>query len=129
MNIFLYQVTPNAAYRNADRRRVAPTAPAQRPQAALDLHYLFTFPATSALEPQRLLGAVISTLHSQPLINNQNHDTSRDLGFPARDSSLESHRTRQVHGPAAVARGVSKLWSVFFQVEYSLSTAYQGPSS
>ncbi len=44
VNIFLYQVSPNVAWRNAD----LPTPRADnsllhRPQAALDLNYLLTF--------------------------------------------------------------------------------------
>src|SRR5215467_5045669 len=74
VNVYLYQVTPNAAYRNAD----LPTHRAdgtlvQKPQAALDLHYLFTFQGSDdKLEPQRMLGAVASTLQAQPLLSAQN---------------------------------------------------------
>jgi len=40
VNIYLYQVTPNAAYRNADLpTRTSEGDLMQRPQAALDLHY------------------------------------------------------------------------------------------
>src|SRR6202035_3433386 len=68
VNIFLYQVTPNAAFRNADLpTRAADGALLRKPQAALDLHYLLTFYGDeSALEPQRLLGAVTLALHSNP---------------------------------------------------------------
>src|SRR5216683_3072787 len=71
VNVYLYQVTPNAAYRNADlpTRRSGGTL-VRRAQAALDLHYLFSFHGDDGqLEPQRLLGAVATTLHSQPLIS------------------------------------------------------------
>src|ERR1017187_6352527 len=74
VNAYLYQVTPNAAYRNADlpTRRSDGTL-VQKPQAALDLHYLFTFHGSDdKLEPQRMLGAVASTLQSQPLLSVQN---------------------------------------------------------
>ena len=72
VNIYLYQVTPNAAYRNADLpTRRTDGSLAQRPQAAFDLHYLFTFHGDdSLLQPQLLLGAVGSTLHAQPLISS-----------------------------------------------------------
>src|ERR1043166_9830971 len=65
VNLFLYQGTPNPAYRNADLPTRRPDGTlVKRPQAALDLHYLFTFHGDdSQLEPQRLLGAVTSTLH------------------------------------------------------------------
>jgi len=128
VNIFLYQVTPNAAYRNADlpTRRSDATF-VQRPQAALDLHYLFTFHGNDAqLEPQRLLGAVVSTLHTQPLISNQNIASAvQTFGFLA-GSGLDNQIERVKFTPTALSlEEFSKLWSVFFQVEYSLSTAYQ----
>ncbi|HEY2618449.1 MAG TPA: DUF4255 domain-containing protein, partial [Acetobacteraceae bacterium] len=66
VNIFLYQVSPNAALRNADLPTRTPDGTLlRRPQAALDLHYLLTYYGDySVLEPQRLLGAVAKTLHA-----------------------------------------------------------------
>src|SRR5260370_8840584 len=44
ITIYLFQVTPNAAFRNADLpTRRAGEALVQRPTAALDLHYMLTF--------------------------------------------------------------------------------------
>ena len=69
-NIFLYQVTPNAAWRNADLpTRRGDGLLVQRPQAALDLHYLLTFYGSETyLEPQRLLGATVSHLYARPIL-------------------------------------------------------------
>lgn len=48
VNLYLYQVTPNAAWRNADLPTRRPNGQlVQRPQAALDLHYLLNFYGTS----------------------------------------------------------------------------------
>src|SRR5262249_49957897 len=54
VNVYLYQVTPNAAYRNADLpTRGSNGQVVQRPQAALTLHYLISFYGDdSKLEPQ-----------------------------------------------------------------------------
>src|SRR5262249_17298547 len=73
VNVFLYQVTPNAAYRNVDLPTRRPDGTlVDRPQAALDLHYLFTFHGNeNQLEPQRLLGAVTSVLNQQPVLSHQ----------------------------------------------------------
>ena len=128
VNIYLYQVTPNAAYRNADTpTRRADGTLVQRPQAALDLHYLFTFHGDdSKLEPQRMLGAVAGTLESQPLLSTDNIAAAVvEFGFLA-GSGLESQLERIRFTPTALTlEEFSKLWSVFFQVEYSLSAAYQ----
>ncbi|MBN9511563.1 MAG: DUF4255 domain-containing protein, partial [Alphaproteobacteria bacterium] len=44
VNIFLYQVSPNLALRNADLpTRAADGTLLRRPRTALDLHYLLTF--------------------------------------------------------------------------------------
>ncbi len=128
VNIFLYQITPNAAYRNADLpTRRSDGSLSQRPQAAFDLHYLFTFHGNDAqLEPQRLLGAVATTLHSQPLLSNDNINSAvATFGFLA-GSGVDSQIERVRFTPTALSlEEFSKLWSVFFQVEYTLSAVYQ----
>jgi len=128
VNVYLYQVTPNAAYRNADlpTRRSDATL-VSRPQAALDLHYLFTFHGNDDhLEPQRLLGAVVTKLHAQPLLSRS--DISKalaDYGFLA-SSNLADQVERIKFTPTSLSlEEFSKLWSVFFQTEYTLSAAYQ----
>src|SRR5262249_20234508 len=85
VNIFLYQVTPNAAFRNADlpTRRADGTL-VRRPQAALDLHSLLTFYGDDGtLEPQRLLGATILQLHSSPALTRQKiGEIQNSVSFP-----------------------------------------------
>lgn len=128
VNIFLYQITPNTAYRNADLpTRRSDGSLSQRAQAAFDLHYLLTFHGNDAqLEPQRLLGAVTTTLHSQPLLSSDNiNSAATTFGFLA-GSGLESQVERVRFTPTAFSlEEFSKLWSAFFQVEYSLSAVYQ----
>ena len=128
VNIFLYQVTPNAAYRNEDLpTRRSDGSLSQRPQAAFDLHYLFTFHGNDAqLEPQRLLGAVATTLHSQPLLSTDNINNAVTTFSFLAGSGLDSQIERVRFTPTALSlEEFSKLWSVFFQVEYSLSAVYQ----
>ncbi len=128
VNIYLYQITPNVAYRNADvPTRRSDGSLAQRPQAAFDLHYLLTFHGDDTkLEPQRLLGAVATTLHAQPLLSTDNiNNAVTSFGFLA-GSGLDTQIERIRFTPTGLSlEEFSKLWSVFFQVEYSLSAAYQ----
>src|SRR5947209_6803644 len=67
VNVYLYQVTPNAAWRNTDlptRRENGQLI--ERPRVALDLQYLLSFYGSEVqLEPQRLLGSVVRTLHAR----------------------------------------------------------------
>lgn len=131
VNVYLYQVTPNAAYRNSDlpTHRSDGTL-VQKPQAALDLHYLFTFHGSDdKLEPQRMLGAVASTLQAQPLLSTQNIQAaiaSAQFSTILAGSDLASQVERVRFTPTALSlEEFSRLWSAFFQVEYSLSVAYQ----
>src|SRR5947209_1047082 len=73
LSLFLYQVTPNAAFRNSDlptRRSDGSSVVLNRPRAAIDLHYLLIFYGDeSQLEPQRMLGSVIRVMHAQPILS------------------------------------------------------------
>ena len=126
VNVFLYQVTPNVAWRNADlpsRRSDGTTA--QRPQAAFDLHYLLSFHGKEKdYEPQRLLGAVVRVLHSQPVLSRQ---MIRDVSTGDLSGSNLADQVELVRfSPLGFSlEELSKLWSVFFQVPYKLSLAYQ----
>jgi hypothetical protein len=126
VNVFLYQVTPNAAWRNADLPARRPDgAVAQRPQAAFDLHYLFSFHgAETSYEPQRILGNVVSVLHSQPVLSREMvRDASQ---APLASSNLADQVELVRFAPLGLnLEELSKLWSVFFQVPYKLSIAYQ----
>lgn len=130
VNIFLYQVTPNAARRNEvlpNRNGNADVV--QRPRAAVDLHYLLSFYGSEAeLEPQRLLGGVIRTLNSRPLITR--HDIRDMLGdamfaFLAGANLADDEEVVRLTPAALSLEELSKLWSVFFQTPYALSVAYQ----
>jgi hypothetical protein len=126
VNVFLYQVTPNAAWRNDDlpTRRPDGTV-ARRPQAAFDLHYVLSFYGSDKQhEPQRILGSVVSVLHTQPVLSPE------ILQGAAKDTLAASDLARQVEPVRLTPTGfnleeLSKLWSVFFQVPYKLSVAYQ----
>jgi Pvc16 N-terminal domain len=128
VNIYLYQVTPNAAYRNADLPTRRPDGSlVQKPQVALDLHYLFTFHGNDdQLEPQRLLGAVSTALNAQPLLSTQNIvNATSHFSFLSK-SNLADQIERVKFTPTSLSlEEFSKLWSVFFQIEYSLSAAFQ----
>ncbi len=126
VNIFLFQVTPNAAWRNADLPTRRPDGTAvQRPQAAFDLHYLLSFHGTETqYEPQRILGSVVSVLHSQPVLSREMvRDASKT---PLAASNLADQVELVRLSPMGLnLEELSKLWSVFFQVPYRLSLAYQ----
>jgi hypothetical protein len=131
VNVFLYQATPNGAWGNADvPTRRSNGEVAQRPQVALDLHYLLTFTGNEAeLETQRLLGSVVRTLRARPLLTRQMiRNTIANPAFPFLSTSNLADQVELVKfAPIPLSlEELSKLWSVFFQVPYTLSVAYQG---
>lgn len=131
VNIFLYQVVPNPAWRNADLRSRRPKGDlGKQAQAGIDLSYLLTFYGNEVeLEPQRLLGCTLRTLIDQPILTS---DIIRDtVNHSAFHFLSESNLTEQVEQVTMVpapmnTEELSKIWSVFFQTPYVLSFAYQG---
>jgi len=128
VNLYLYRVAPNAAYRNVDARtRRGEGTLLKTTLTALDLYYLFIFRGSDEkLEPQRMLGVVASTLNAQPLISTDNiTSAAKHHGF-LKGSGLDAQIERVRITPSALTlEEFTKLWSAFFQVEYSLSAAYQ----
>jgi len=130
VNIYLYQVMPNAALSNADlpTRRVDGQL-IQRPVAALDLNYLITFFGTETqLEPQRLLGSVVRTLHARPMLTRERIRTTigANIFKYLADSNLADAVELVKFTPLGLSlEELSKLWSVYFQSPYNLSIAYQ----
>jgi hypothetical protein len=131
VNIYLYQVTPNTGWRNEDLPTRRPNGQlTQRPRVALDLHYLLSFYGDEGqLEPQRLLGSVVRTLHARPMLTRQMiRDTIINPSFPyLAPSNLADDIELVKFTPLPLSlEEFSKLWSIFFQITYTLSVAYQG---
>ena len=131
INIFLYEVAPNAAWRNDDLpARRDNGSVIRRPQAALDLKYLFSFYGQEAqLEPHRLLGATVSLLHSRPLLDREairqavNGPSPRTyLDGSDLDRQIELVRFTPLH---LSLDELSRLWTTFPQSAYALSVIYQ----
>jgi Pvc16 N-terminal domain/IPT/TIG domain len=125
INVFLYQISPNAALRNQDLpTRTQSGKLLRKPQAAIDLHYLLTFYGDySSLEPQRLLGAATLALHSNPVLSPAQIQAAQTT-FLA-DSTLSTQTEQIRFTPIAFTlEELSKLWSFLLKVDYVLSTAY-----
>ena len=129
VNIFLYQVTPNAALRNADLpARNSAAQVGQRPAVALDLHYLLSFyGADSHSEPQRVLGSVMRSLHSRPLFTRQmilDTVTDPSYAYLAASDLADAIDLVRFSPLSFTLEEFSKLWSVMLQTPYALSIAY-----
>ena len=72
LNVFLYQVTPNLGWRNADLpSRDGSGARLSNPPLALDLHYLITAYGAEDLNAEVLLGYAMQLLHETPVLTRQ----------------------------------------------------------
>jgi uncharacterized protein DUF4255 len=69
LNLFLYQVTPNLGWRNADLpSRDSNGARLTNPPLALDLHYMLTAYGSQDLNAEILLGYAMQLLHETPML-------------------------------------------------------------
>jgi len=70
VNLFLHQVTYNAAWRNSGQPAVAADGKTRlgNPPLALDLHYLLTAYGSEDCEAEALLGFAIQFMHETPVI-------------------------------------------------------------
>lgn len=128
VNIFLYEIAPNAAVRNRDlpTRRNNGQEVVQRPAAALDLHYLMSFYGDDELGAQRVLGSVVRHLHSQPLLTRKMiQDAVQAHSFLATSNLADAVDFVRFSPLSLSLEELSKLWSVFFQTTYVLSAAYR----
>jgi hypothetical protein len=133
VNLYLYQASPNAALRNADLpTRSGEGKLVQRPAAGYDLHYLLTFYGSQkALEPERLLGSVLKTMHARPTLDRAllaRLIDDPDSGYPdLAGSNLHTAVDLVQFRPLPLSlEELSKLWSVFLQTPYTLSIACIG---
>lgn len=139
VNIYLFQVTHNSSLRNMDLPgRRADGSVVQTPVAALDLHYLISFSGGDSvedmereIEAQKLYGATVALLNGQPIMGSDLFESLVDGEDEAIASLIAgSGLARQIESVRITPthlnlEELSKLWSVFFQTPYTLSTAYQ----
>jgi Pvc16 N-terminal domain len=131
VNLFLYQVTPNLAFQNADLpTRRADGSLLRRPQAAIDLHYLVTFYGDDAtLDQQRLLGATILELHASPVLTRDVvRQVQNSVDFLNGSNLADQIDVVRVTPANLSLEDMNRLWMTFPKVDYVLSVAYQaGP--
>jgi Pvc16 N-terminal domain len=122
LNLFLYQVLPNAAWRNMDVPRQVKPGETAIPPLALDLRYLLTAFGREhdSSEPfdHHLLGKAMSVLYDHALLGPD------EIGLASPGSGLEQQpdRVRITLQPLSV-EDLSKLWTGF-ATQYRLSVAY-----
>ncbi|QVQ26401.1 DUF4255 domain-containing protein [Achromobacter deleyi] len=137
LNLFLHQVTPNAAWRNAALPSRDPAGERiANPPLALDLHYLLTAYGRAELQAEVLLGYALQLLHESPVLPREavrralDPDVVDGAILPTVYQSLRSaDLASQVEllkiTPAALgAEEMSRLWSAL-HAHYRPTAAFQ----
>jgi hypothetical protein len=130
INLFLYQLSHRGHRANDDlpTRRGEGSA-VQQPVAPVELHYLLScYGDDLQLEPQRLLGSAIAFLNAQPQLTRAQIQAVVD--DPANTFLAGSDLPGQIDlvrfSPMNLTLDeLSRLWSVFLQTHYVLSTTFK----
>lgn len=121
VNLFLYHVSHNAAWRNMDLPNRVKPGETGRPPLALVLHYVLTAYGqnNSELVGHLLLGKAMSLLHDYNIFLRS--DLQNALAASGLHEQVEN--VRVTPQPISIDE-VSKLWTGF-QTQYRLSVAYE----
>ena len=137
LNVFLHQVTPNAAWRNRELpSRSGNGERVTNAPLALDLHYIITAYGRSDFQAEILLGYAMHLLHERPVLDRASIRRALDpspldvsMLPPAFQVLTASDLADQVEAiritPAVMqVDEMSKLWAAI-QTHYRPSAAYQ----
>jgi len=134
VNVFLLQANPTGELGNPDLpTRSSGRELVGRPTAVYELIYLLTFHGTeSRLEPQRVQASALRYLHSEPCLSKK---TIRDQITAAlagdanhwlKGSNLADQVSTVKITPYKLSlEDLSKIWSVFFQTNYILTSTFR----
>ncbi|MFI2211455.1 DUF4255 domain-containing protein [Streptomyces sp. NPDC020141] len=127
VNVFLYQVAPNASMRHQDLpTRSGDGSLLKRPAAPLDLHYLISaYGEEAELVGQRLIGCVVRTLHEVPVLPRELIELAEERPYLAGGDLSRSPQRVRFTPTAMDVDETSKLWGMLHQTPYTLSVAYQ----
>jgi Pvc16 N-terminal domain len=128
VNLFLFQTSLDAAWRNQDMPGQVQSGEAGRPPLPLNLYYLLT--AYSSTDPEdltshSLLGQAMRIFHDHPVLGAAEIQSATTHDVPGSDLQDQVERVRIV--PQVLPKEeISKLWTAFM-TPYRLSAAYLVP--
>ncbi|MGC2108250.1 MAG: DUF4255 domain-containing protein [Candidatus Korobacteraceae bacterium] len=127
LNLFLYQILPNAAWRNWDIPSQVKQGESAVPPLALNLYYLLTAFGrdNDANQPfgHELLGKAMSALYDHALLGADEIRNATAANLALSDLDKQVERVRITLQPLSVEE-ISKLWTGF-ATQYRLSSAYE----
>ena len=123
LNVFLYRVATNAAWRNQDDPRTTRAGETAFPPLALDLHYLVTAYGRGESDndavSHRALAAAMSVLHDHSMLG------ADEIRAALKDNDLVDQIERVRITPESLStEELSRLWAAF-QTGYRITAAYQ----
>jgi hypothetical protein len=130
LNLFLYQITRNAAFANSDMPRRVQPGETGLPPLPLNFHYLLTAfgkDDDTAVVPlgHKLLGTAMSILHDHPVLSAEDiiNATKHLPELSGSDLDRQLERIRLTFQPQSL-EDISKLWTGL-ATQYRLSAAYE----
>lgn len=124
VNLFLYHVMPNAAWRNMPLPNSILPGESGQPPLALNLYYMITAytrenTGTGDIDGHNLLGRVMRILYDHPLLSS----TEIEIAMPESDVQNQIERIRITMQPLNIEE-IYRLWTGF-QTQYRLSVSYE----
>jgi hypothetical protein len=127
LNLFLYQILPNAAWRNHNIPTQVAPGETGNPPLPLTLHYLLTAFGrdndTTLPFGHHLLGRAMSILYDHPLLGPDEIRAATAVSLPGSDLDKQIERVRITLQPMSLEE-ISKLWTGLV-TQYRLSVGYE----
>ncbi len=127
LNLFLYQILPNAAWRNMNVPGQVMSGETGTPPLALTLHYLLTAFGrdndTTLPFGHHLLGKAMSVLYDHPLLGPDEIRAATAVALPGNDLDKQVERVRITLQPMSLEE-ISRLWTGLV-TQYRLSVGYE----
>jgi len=127
LNLFLYQILPNAAWRNMNIPSLVAAGETGQPPLALTLHYLLTAFGkdndTTLPYGHHLLAKAMSILYDHAMLGPDEIRAATSATFPASDLDKQVERIRITLQPMSLEE-ISKLWTGLV-TQYRLSVGYE----
>jgi hypothetical protein len=127
LNLFLYQVLPNAAWRNMNMPGQVIPGETGSPPLPLTLHYLLTAFGrdNDTVQPfsHQLLGKAMSVLYDHALLGPDEIRAATATSLPTSDLDRQVERVRITLQPMSLEE-ISKLWTGL-ATQYRLSVSYE----
>ncbi len=127
VNLFLYQTTLNAAWRNQPMPTKVRPSENGYPPLALNLHYLVTAYGNNEVDEDdhRLLGAAMLAFHDRGILSPLDIQNATSMSEALKSAALDQQfENVKITHESLTLEELSKLWTTF-QAKYRVSAAYQ----